>query len=175
MRELYGIAAEFNTPEQLVEAARRAVEYGYKDVEAYSPFPIDELNDVIKRMNLLPAVVLGAGITGGAIAYGLQSWIAIWYYPLNVGGRPLNSWPAFIVLTFELTILFAAAAAFFGVLFFSGLPAPYHPLSNWDTFRRASRDGFFLCIQASDRKFLRERVTRFLEELQPERVEEIEK
>ena len=174
MSEIYGLVAEFSSAEELVEAARRASDYGYKRIEAYSPFPIDELNDVIEKPNPLPFLVLGGGVTGAVVAYGMQAYIAIWYYPLNIGGRPLHSWPTFIVLTFELTILFAAAAAFFGALFFSGLPAPYHPLANSDEFTRTTNDKFALCIQADDPKFLPERVRHFLESLGPERVEEVE-
>lgn len=173
MSELFGVVAEFHSKEELVNAARQCIDHGYQRVEAYSPFAVEELDEIIRKPNRLPFTVLIGGITGAVAAYALQEYIAVWYYPLNVGGRPLNSWPAFIVITFEMTILFAAAAAFFGTLFFAGLPAPYHPLSNSAAFSLASQDRFFLCVEAGDPKFLHDKVHHFLEGLSPEQVEDV--
>jgi hypothetical protein len=166
-RTLYGLAAEFDDAGQLVAAARAAHAEGYKKMEAYSPYPISDLDEVIPGHNFLPAVVLTAGLLGTATAWVLQYGIAVWRFPLNVGGRPLNSWPAFVVIMFELTVLFASAAAFFGTLFFAGFPALYHPLFRIDRFRRASQDGFFLCIEARDRHFDLKRTAHFLGEFEP--------
>src|SRR5690242_9849037 len=113
-RKLYGVVAEFATAEALIDAAQRARKWGFKRVEAYTPFPVDELTAILHRPNWLPLVVLLGGITGGLTGYLLQVYIAVYDYPINVGGRPLHSWPSFIIVTFELTILFASLAAFFG-------------------------------------------------------------
>src|SRR5436305_11750014 len=161
----YGIVGEFDGPESLVAAARAAREKGYREVEAYSPYPIKELDDVLPMWNLLPPLVLGAGLVGAATAYWMQWFIAGVVYPTNIGGRPLNSWPSFFVIMFELTVLFAACAAFFGMLFFAGFPAPYHPLFRIPAFKRASDDGFFLCIETSDPRFDKLRAAEFRESL----------
>ncbi len=149
----YGMVAEFDDPGDLVEAARAARERGYRRMEAYSPYPIKELDEILPMWNLLPVVVFIAGVIGAFTAFYMQYFIAAIVYPVNVGGRPLNSWPPFIVITFELTILFASCAAFFSVLFFSGFPAPYHPMFRIPEFRKASDDGFFLCIEARDPRY----------------------
>src|SRR5579883_3302082 len=167
----YGIAAEFDDADQLVTAARAA---RYRRMEAYSPYPIKELDEVIHYWNLLPTVVFLAGVLGGFTAFYMQYFIAAIVFPTNIGGRPLNSWPSFIVITFELTVLFAASAAFFGMLFFAGFPALYHPMFRVPTFRRASDDGFFLCIEARDGHFHPDRTARFLQDLEPVNVWEID-
>lgn len=170
----YGIAAEFDDADQLVNAARAAHEAGYRRMEAYSPYPIKELDEVIHYWNLLPTVVFLAGVLGGFTAFYMQFFIAAIVFPTNVGGRPLNSWPSFIVITFELTVLFAGCAAFFGMLFFAGFPALYHPMFRIPTFKRASDDGFFLCIEARDGRFHPNRTARFLQDLEPVNVWEID-
>jgi hypothetical protein len=172
--KIYGTVAEFDDPADLVEAARAARDRGYRRMEAYSPYPIKELDEVLPMWNLLPTVVFFAGVLGGFIAFYLQYFIAAIVYPMNVGGRPLNSWPSFIVITFELTILFAACAAFFGTLFFAGFPAPYHPLFRIPTFRRASDDGFFLCIEARDPHYHSGDIASLLESFEPVNVWEVE-
>jgi hypothetical protein len=169
----YGIAAEFDDADQLVSAARASREAGYRRMEAYSPYPIKELDEIIPHRNLLPTVVFLAGVLGGFTAFYLQFFIAAIVFPTNVGGRPLNSWPSFIVITFELTVLFAATAAFFGTLFFCGFPALYHPIFSVPTFKRASDDGFFLCIEARDGCFHSGRTASFLEAFEPIKVWEI--
>jgi hypothetical protein len=167
----YGIIAEFLTPEALVRAVRRAHEKGFRDMETYTPMPVEGVEEILERPNWLPLFVLGGGVTGTLTGFALQEYIAVWNYPINVGGRPLNSWPSFVVVSFELTILFASLAAFFFTLFFSGLPRPYHPLANNERFAFASTEHFFLYISASDRHYNPERTAEFLRELDPEYVE----
>ncbi|MCC6860846.1 MAG: DUF3341 domain-containing protein [Bryobacterales bacterium] len=171
---LHGILAEFESPSELVAAARRAKERGYRKVEAYSPFPIEELNDVLHlHHSRLPLIVLIGGILGGLSGYLLQYYIAVIDYPINIGGRPLHSWPSFIVVTFELTILFAALAAVFGMLALNGLPKPYHPVFNVPRFALASRNRFFLCVESSDPQFDRKDTAAFLESLDAKEVSEV--
>jgi hypothetical protein len=169
----YGIAAEFEDAGELVFAARAARERGYRRMEAYSPYRIRELDEILPTWDLLPAVVFGAGVAGAFTGFYMEYFIAAIVYPLNIGGRPLNSWPAFIPILFELTVLFASCAAFFGMLFFAGFPAIYHPMFRVPTFRRASDDGFFLCIEARDWRFDEVETARFLESLEPLNVWEI--
>lgn len=170
----YGIAAEFDDADQLVTAARAAREDGYRRMEAYSPYPIRELEEIIPSWNLLPTVVFLGGVLGAFTAFYMQYFIAAIVFPSNIGGRPLNSWPSFIVITFELTVLFAACSAFFGMLFFAGFPALYHPMFRVPTFKRASDDAFFLCIEARDGRFHPTRTARFLQSLEPVNVWEID-
>ncbi len=173
--EVYGLIAEFETPGQLLKAARRAREEGYRKMDAYSPFPIEGLSEEVGfHHTRLPAIVLIAGIVGGLSGFGMQYWISKIDYPLNVGGRPLNSWPSFIPVTFELTILFAALSAVIGMIVLNGLPMPYHPVFGAPTFARASEDRFFLAIEATDAKFDRKETRVFLESLGAFAVNEVE-
>lgn len=172
---IYGYMAEFATPEQLLEAARRTREAGYRRIDAFAPFPIEGLAEAIGfHRTRLPLVVFVAGVIGGCSGYFLQYYAAAVSYPINVGGRPLNSWPAFVPVTFEMTILFAAAAAVFGMLALNGLPTPYHPVFNVPRFALASRDRFFLCIKARDPKFDMDLTRTFLLGLTPREVSRIE-
>lgn len=162
-REIYGILAEYDDARALVRAARKAREAGYRRLDAYSPYPVQGLARAIGfRRTYLSTIVLGGGIAGGLIGFSMQYWITVVDYPLNVGGRPLNSWPAFMPVTFELTILVAAFAAVLGMLALNGLPRPHHPLFAMPNFHRASRDGFFLCIEARDQQFDASRVRQLL-------------
>ena len=170
----YGLMAEFDSPTALVAAANAARAAGYTRMDAYSPIPIEELHDAIGfHHTKLPLIVLLGGLAGGLAGYGLQYWSSVIEYPLNIGGRPLHSWPSFIPVTFELTILGAALAAVFGMLALNGLPMPYHPVFNAPRFALASRNRFFLCIETRDPKFDRDATHRFLEELQPRGVSEV--
>ncbi len=171
----YGVAAEFEDPENLVEATRAVREAGYRRIEAYSPYPIKGLNELIPSWNLLSPMVFVSGIFGGFIGYYMQYFIAANVYPTNTRGMPLNSWPAFTVITFEMVVLFSIVAAFFGALFWQGLPRLYHPLFRISTFRRVPEDGFFLCIEARDGRFEPTRTARFLESLQPVKVWEVDR
>src|SRR5688500_5663255 len=151
---LHGVMAEYETGQALVDAARQTMTHGFTRVEAYSPVPIEELNDIIhKRRTILPKLVLAGGLTGMATGFGLQYWASVIEYPMNVGGRPLASWPTFIVPSYELTILFAALTAAIGMIVLNGLPMPYHPVFNVERFSMASSDKFFLVIEATDPKF----------------------
>lgn len=172
---LYGLMAEFDSPEALVSAARAAREAGYRKMDAYSPVAIEELHEALGLPETkLPWIVLGGAIIGGLAGYGLQVWASTIAYPLDVGGRPFHSWPSFLVPTFETTILFSAFAAVFGMLALNGLPMPYHPVFNDKRFVMASRDRFFLCIETVDPKFDPESTRRFLESLEPREVDDVE-
>ena len=173
--EIYGLLAEFHTPGGVVDAAHRVREAGYTKVDAYSPYPIEELIEALHiERSRLPRLVLAGGIVGGLAGWALQYWASVIEYPLNVGGRPLNSWPAFIVPAFETTILFAAGAAVLGMLALNGLPEPYHPVFNVPGFALASRDKFFLCIEAEDPRFDRAGTAKFLAGLGASDVQEVE-
>jgi ActD protein len=163
---IYGLMAEFDSPEALLKASHRAFAVGFRRMDAYSPFPVDGLAEAIGfQRTRVPLIVLIGGILGCVGGFWLQYWVAVIDYPINIGGRPLNSWPSFIPVTFELTILLAALAAFFGVLALNRLPMPYHPVFNVERFELASRNRFFLCIEAADTQFELERTRRFLDEI----------
>jgi hypothetical protein len=167
--------AEFDDADTLVSAARRAHDEGYRKMDGYSPFPIEELWEAIgHHKSLLPWIVLGGGITGFVGGYALQYWVSAIAYPLNIGGRPLNSWVSFIPITFETTVLLSAFAAVFGMLMLNGLPRPHHPVMNAKNFEAASRDRYFLCIQAKDRRFDRQATADFLRTLKATEVSEVE-
>jgi hypothetical protein len=172
--QLFGVMGEFSTPEELVAATKKAREAGYKHVEAYSPFPVEGLAEAVGfRWTAVPLLTLIGGIGGGLTGFGLQYWVAAITYPLNVGGRPLNSWPAFIPVTFELTVLGASIFAVVGMLALNKLPQPYHPVFNVDRFSQASTDKFFLCIEARDPKFNLAETSKFLQSLHAEHVNEV--
>ena len=172
---IHGLLAEFATPEAVVEAARRAHdEAGYRRMDAYTPFPVHGLAEAIGfRHNRIPLIVLIGGLVGGAGAYFMMWFSATIHYPINVGGRPLHSWPSFIPITFELTVLIAALSAVLGMLGLNGLPMPYHPVFNVPSFAMASRNRFFLCIEATDPKFDRVETRRYLESLGARDVSEV--
>ena len=172
---IYGLMAEFKTSEELLDAARVTHDAGYTRIDAFAPFPIEGLAEAIGfHSTRLPLLVLIGGIVGGCSGFLLQYYAAVVSYPINVGGRPLNSWPAFVPITFEMTILFAAAAAVFGMLALNGLPTPYHPVFNAPNFELASRNKFFLCIMAEDAKYETQRTREFLQSLHAHEVSEIE-
>ncbi len=172
---LYGLMAEFENPNDLVEAARQARGAGYRKLDAYTPYPIEALTEALDvHDRRLPAVVLACGILGGLVGFGLCYWCSVIAYPLNVGGKPFNSVPAFIVPTFETTVLFAAFGAVLGMLGLNGLPMPYHPVFNAARFALASRDRFFLCIEAADPQFDHDETWAFLTRLGPRVVMDVE-
>jgi len=166
--------AEFASANDLVAAARRTHEAGYRKIDAYSPFPVEELADAIGfHRNHVPLVTLIGAITGGLSGYLMQYWIAVISYPVNVGGRPYHSWPAFVIVTFEMTILFGAISAVVGMLALNGLPMPYHPVFNVPRFALASKDRFFLIVFAADPKYDARGTRLFLEGLQPRSISEV--
>lgn len=170
----YGLLAEFLTPETLLAATERAYAAGYRRMDAYSPFPVEGLAEALgSRGTAVPAIVLGGGIAGGVGGFFMQWYATTVAYPLNVGGRPLNSWPMYIPITFELTILGAALAAILGMLALNRLPQPYHPVFNVEAFGRASQDRFFLCIEATDPRFERAETARFLGSLGAREVNDV--
>lgn len=173
---VFGLMAEFHTPTELVEAAEAATRAGFTAYDCYTPFPIEELEEAMPhRRNWLPLLVLLGGIIGGLVGYGLAYGTSTIIYPINTGGRPLNSWPAFIPVTFECTILFAALTAVIGMLGLNGLPMPYHPVFNEKRFVTASRDRFFLCIESTDPKFDLDQTWSFLSHLHPAQVSQVER
>jgi len=172
---IYGLLAEFSDPNELIAAIRQARAGGYRRMDAYTPYPIEEVSEELGfHRNRLPLIVLIGGIAGLIAGYGLQYWTSVIAYPLNIGGRPYNSVIAFIPTTFETTVLFAAVSAVLGMLALNGLPMPYHPVFNVPRFALASRDRFFLCIEATDPMFDRELTRRFLERLVPRSVAEVD-
>jgi len=172
---IYGVMAEFDDPATVVAAARRAHEEGYRQMDAYSPYPIHALSEAVgPHKERLPLIVLIGGIIGMIGGFGMQYYVAVINYPLNVGGKPLFSWPAFIPITFETTVLGAAMAAIFGMLALNGLPEPYHPVFNAPNFALATRDRFFLVIESRDPKFDREATTSFLRGLGAQEVADVE-
>ena len=171
---LYGLMAEFDSPDALVVASRRAYEAGYRQLDAYTPFPIEELHEALDiHRTRVPLLVLIGGIVGGLTGYGLEYWVSTTAYPLNIGGRPLHSWPSFIPVTFEMTVLFAALTAVLGMLALNRLPMPYHPVFNAPRFALATRDRFFLCIEAADAKFDAAATRCFLESCNPREVTDV--
>ena len=163
---MYGLLAEFwIRVDAVLEAAQKAYAAGYRQMNAYTPFPVEGLSQALgQKPTRLPWLVLLGGILGGCSAYFMLYYASVISYPLNVGGRPLHSWPAFIPITFELTVLGASFAAFFGMLALNGLPHPNHPLFEVPAFSLASRDRFFLCIQVGDPLFQLEKTKTFLAE-----------
>ena len=171
--KIFGIAAEFESHEQLVRAAKNAYAHGFRKMDGYAPFPVDGLAEALGKKNRLPLFVLCGGVVGGLGGYFMEWFANVVNYPINIGGRPLHSWPAFIPITFELTVLGAALTAFIFSLGLSGLPKPYHPMFNLPEFGRASQDRFFLCIEADDKQFEEKSTRRFLESLAPLRIAEV--
>lgn len=170
---IYGYLVEFDRSDDLFAAAKASRSAGYTVIEAYTPLPLHGLDEIMGYKNNLPWVVFAGGVIGACVGFGLQYWVAVIEYPLNIGGRPFNSWPAFIVPMFETTILFAALAAVFGMLWLNGLPQPYHPVFNVPRFLEASRDRFFLMILSRDPRFDMTDTKRFLADQHPLSLAEV--
>jgi hypothetical protein len=171
---LYGLMAEFQTPTALVEATTQARLAGFRNMDAFTPIPIHELDEALGlRRTRLPRLVLLGGILGGSAGFSLEYWASTMAYPFNIGGRPLNSWPHFIPVTFETTVLGAALTCFIGMWALNKLPMPYHPVFNVPAFDRASRDRFFLCIESTDPRFDPHETRAFLESLHPVGVSDV--
>jgi hypothetical protein len=171
---IYGLLAEFKDPHELVHAAHRAHAEGYRSLDGYSPFPVEELSEALGfRRTRMPLVMFIGGVLGCVGGFVLQYWCAAVSYPINIAGRPLNSWPAWVPVMFELTVLISALSGVFGLLGLCGLPEPYHPLFNVPSFAHATRDRFFLCIEATDPRFDRQLTRQFLEGLHAVEVVEV--
>ena len=171
---IYGVMGEFSTPEELIHAVEKVREAGYRRLDAYAPFPVEGLSEALGlKRNMVPAICLIGGLTGGLGGFFFQYWVNVLAYPLNICGRPLNSWPAFIPVTFELTILGAALSAVFGMLALNRLPQPHHPVFNVHRFSHASTDRFFLCIESRDPKFHLADTARILQEVHAHHVSEV--
>ena len=172
--QLYGLMAEFGSPDKLLAATRRARDEGYRRIDAYTPYPVEGLDEALSfRRTWVPILVLAGGVIGAVSGFALQYYVSVIAYPLNVGGRPFNSWPMFVPVIFEMTILVAALFAVFGMLALNGLPMPYHPVFNVSRFVMATRDRFFLVIEARDPKFDLDATRRFLESLGAQGVSDV--
>lgn len=172
----YGLLAEFNTPSELVHATQQARRAGYRRMECYTPYPVEEAAEALHfHKNRVPLVCLLGGLAGLITAFLMETWIAVYAYPLNIAGRPLFSWPAFIIPAYEWTILFSGLSAFFGMIALNGLPQLYHPVFNAPNFRDgATTDKFFLCLEAHDPKFSLAESRAFLEQFSPVSVVEVD-
>jgi hypothetical protein len=166
---LYGFLAEFADPEALRQCIRRARQEGFRRIDAYTPFPIEAVSEELGvPHSRVPLIVLIGALIGGLGGAVMQWYSSVYDYPLNIGGRPFNSWPSFVVITFELTVLFGGLFGVLAMLALNGLPKPHHPLFNEPHFDRATQDRFFFCIEATDPKFDTEQTWKFLQDVNPE-------
>lgn len=174
MNDLHGLIAEYDSPEEVLAAATAVRKAGFTKIDAYTPHPVEGLDTALgMRPSNLGFAVLAMGLIGGASGYFMQWYSMVEFYPLNIGGRPLHDWPTYVVITFELTVLLAAFTAGLLMLARNGLPRPYHPVFNAPGFDRATRDGYFLCVEADDPKFDAGKVRSLLERTQPVSVAEV--
>ncbi len=170
---VFGVLAEFAGKDELIGAIEHSKDHGYRHMEAYTPLPLHDVVHAIGHENRLPWIVLAGGIVGAVGGFAMQYWMSVEAYPLNVGGRPLNSWPAFVIVMFEMTILCAALSAVFGMLALNGLPRPYHPVFHVDVFEQASRNRFFLLLLSRDPVFDLERARTILASRTPLSLHEV--
>ena len=172
--ETHGMIAEFDDPDTLLHAAEAAFKAGYREMDAYTPFPVHGLSEAIGfKKTYVSLITLIGGLTGAATAFAMQYIASVLHYPYDIGGKPFNSWPSFMPIGFELTILFGAFSALGSMLILNGLPRPHHPIFNAKRFARASSDGFFLCIEKADAQYDAGDTRAFLESLNPVEVSEV--
>ena len=172
---IYGLLAEFDSAQSLLDAANKTREAGYRKIDAYSPFPIHGLAEALGfKEKMVAPIVLGAGITGAMVGWGLEYWTSVIDYPMNIGGRPYYSWVSFIPPAYEVTILFAAISAVVGMIALNGLPQPYHPVFNVPRFERASQDAFFLAVESTDPNFDLDETRKFLMSLRAKEVSHVD-
>jgi hypothetical protein len=169
----YGLLAQFDQPEELLAAAQAVAAAGYKRIDAFSPFPVHGVDEAIGAKTILPWLIFGGGLSGGLGGFGMQVFASAYHYKLNIAGKPPISWPSFMPITFELTVLLAAATAVFGMLALNGLPKPYNPLFAVPGFEAATQDKFFLFVEASDPKYDSLETSRLLEGLHPKSITEV--
>ncbi len=173
--KIYGLIAEFDSVETLLHAAEKTRDAGYSSTDAYSPFPVEGIMEALgKRHSRIAYLIFCFGLTGCALAFGMMFYTNVWDYPINVGGRPLLSWPMYLPIMFELTVLLSAFSAVFGMIALNGLPKHYHPLFNVPEFLKASRDTFFIAIESTDPKFDLSKTKDFLQSLHPRGVHEVQ-
>ena len=170
---VYGLLMEFLHPDELLTATKKVAAEGYKKIDAYTPFPVHGIDEAIGAKTVLPWLVFGGGLSGALTGFAMQVFASAVHYKINVGGKPLISWPSFMPITFELTVLFAASTAVFGMLILNGLPRLHNPLFNVPNFAMASQTSYFLCVQADDPKFDIDETSRFLEGLGPNTITEV--
>lgn len=171
---IYGLMAEFDNPTDLVHVSKAAFAAGYRKMDTYTPYPLEEAAEAVgAHHNRVPLVCLIGGLLGMIGGYSLEYWVSVISYPINVGGKPFHAWPAFIPVTFECAVLGASLATVFGMLALNGLPQPYHPVFNVPGFSASSRDKFFLCIEAQDPRFSPSETKKFLESHHPVQVSEV--
>ena len=174
-RFVYGVIAEFENADAVIEAARRAYDAGYRKMDAYTPFPVEGLSEALGfRDHYVPWIMFAGGALGGLGGFALLTWTTMVAYPMNIGGRPLFAWPSFIPITFEMTVLVAAISGVVGMFMLNKLPMPYHPVFEAPHFELASSSRFFLCIESEDPRFDREETRLFMETLDSVRVSEVE-
>src|SRR3954468_16947795 len=172
---LYGVIAEFDNPEAVIASAAKARAAGYRRMDAYSPFPVEGLDDALGfRDTLVPLIMLVGGICGALFGFGLLYYCMVVSYPLNVGGQPRFGWPTYVPITFECTVLLSALSGAFGMFMLNGLPQPYHPVFDAPHFDRATSDRFFLCVEATDPSFDLDETRLFMETLGSLNVSEVE-
>lgn len=173
-REIHGMLAEFGSEEAVLEAAHKVKAAGYTRAEAYTPFAVEGLAEALgSSRTRVPAITFWFGVLGAIVGFGMCWYANVISYRWNVGGRPPNSWPAFIPITFEVMVLGASMGAVLGMLGLNGLPQPYHPVFNAPQFQLASKDRFFICIEATDLNYDTERTRTFLQELSPLSLTEV--
>jgi hypothetical protein len=173
-KPMHGMLAEFESEEAILHAAQAVRDAGFNNVEGYTPFAVEGLAELLGcKTTRVAAITFFCGVLGAMLGFGMCWYANVISYPWNIGGRPPNSWPAWIPITFELMVLGASSGAFFGMLALNGFPRPYHPVFNAPQFERASKDRFFLCVEAKDPQYDAERLRQLFQALSPISLSEV--